>query len=156
MFFRYFLISQQLLTKLFYICDTTLASQGELNMTKTEFSTEVIVKAPLTIDGQPILFDLKSPQLLFCRKGLEPYVNEASKTLLLSQPLPNLYPLARTIHIHKKNIYRSEHKFRKLLLPFSAVANMFLMFYCSFKAGSTIRSIEYGSIPFQQAFHQGK
>lgn len=103
--------NQQLLTKLFYICDTTLASQGELNMTKTEFSTEVIVKAPLTIDGQPILFDLKSPQLLFCRKGLEPYVNEASKTQLLSQPLPNLYPLARTIHIHKKNIYRSEHKF---------------------------------------------
>lgn len=102
------------MTKLFYICDTTMSTQG-VDVTRSQFNTEVLTKAPMLIDGEPILFDIKTPQMLFSRKGLEPYVDETTKAQLISQPLPSIYPMARTIFVHKKNIYRFEHKFRKFL-----------------------------------------
>ncbi|KAI9551587.1 hypothetical protein GHT06_021920 [Daphnia sinensis] len=100
----------QLVNKMFHTMDLALANQN-VDVTQQQFTSEISVKAPLTLDGQPSLFESRQNQLVFGKKPLQPYVDGETKAELLSKPLPSIYPLSRSLSIHERNIYRREHKF---------------------------------------------
>lgn len=104
-------LSTQLLTKLFHICDTQLVSEG-VDVTQTQLTSELSIKAPLEVDGGSIMFDLRPSMLAFNRKKLAPYADEAGRKEILARPLPSIYPLNRLLSVFETNIYRLEHTFR--------------------------------------------
>lgn len=137
--------------------DLALANQN-IDVTQQQFTSEISVKAPLTLDGQPSLFEIRQNQLVFGKKPLQPYVDGEIKAELLSNPLPSIYPLSRSISIHERNIYRREHKFRELLRQIRI-----FIFWRRFKlcalfdscpARSPIRSPDDEHLFHKQTFHE--
>lgn len=98
---------------MFNTLDVTLARQN-IDAPQYHFNSEFTVRAPLTLDGEPVLFESRKNHLIFGRKPLKQYVDEKIKSELVSKPLPSIYPLSRTVSIFGRNIYRMESKFRKL------------------------------------------
>lgn len=104
--------STQLLGKIFHAADVSLANQ-DIDVSQNQFATEITVKASLSLDGQPCLFETRQNNLVFGRKPLQPYVDGERRAQLISKPLPSIYPLSRTVSIFEHNIYRLESKFRE-------------------------------------------
>lgn len=84
-------------------------------MAQYHFNSEFTTRAPLILDGKPVLFESFQNNVVLGRKPMPPYVDGETKAQLLSKPLPSIYPLNRTISIHGRNIYRLESKFRELI-----------------------------------------
>lgn len=114
--------SEQLLTKLFHICDSSLAAEG-VDVSQAHTTSQIGIQAPLTVDGDPLLFSLQVGRLGFNRKRLQPYADGATKAELLSRPLPSIYPLGRLLSIHQTNVYRMEHRFRQYFIGNKRIKN---------------------------------
>ena len=110
-YLRYY-YSVQMMNKMFHTVDASLVSQN-IDVTEQQFTNETMIRAPLILDGKQSIFETRQHRLVFGRKPLQPYLDGKVKTELLSQPLPDIYPLSRVISIHEQNIYRTDHKFRE-------------------------------------------
>lgn len=97
---------------MFHAIDMSLAKEN-IDVCQNQFTSEISVKTPLTLESQPFLFETRHNQLVFGRKALQPYVDGTVKEDFLAKPLPSIYPLSRTISISENNIYRLETLFRK-------------------------------------------
>lgn len=106
--------SVQLISKMFHTADSTLAGQN-IDVTQQQFTSQIMIRAPLTLEGRPSVFEARQNTLVFGKKPLQPYLDGEVKAEQLSKPLPDIYPLNRTISLHGKNIYRMEHKFREFV-----------------------------------------
>ncbi|EFX83442.1 hypothetical protein DAPPUDRAFT_301877 [Daphnia pulex] len=100
----------QLISKMFHTADSTLAGQN-IDATQQQFTSQIMIRALLTLEGRPSVFEARQNTLVFGKKPLQPYLDGEVKAEQLSKPLPDIYPLNRTISLHGKNIYRMEHKF---------------------------------------------
>lgn len=147
--------SSQLLNKIFHIVDTTLVKQ-DVEVAQYHFNSEFTTRAPLILDGKPILFESFQNHVVLGRKPMPPYVDGELKAELLSKPLPSIYPLSRTVSIHGRNIYRLETKFRKF------TRNKFVLFvlfidilddvFHSRPTRSSAGSTDDGYLSYQPAF----
>lgn len=104
----------QLISKMFHTADSTLAGQN-IDVTQQQFTSQIMIRALLTLEGRPSVFEARQNTLVFGKKPLQPYLDGEVKAEQLSKPLPDIYPLNRTISLHGKNIYRMEHKFREFV-----------------------------------------
>lgn len=104
--------SVQLLNKMFHTIDATLVAQN-IDVTQQQLTSEITIRAPMTLEGKQSLFETRQNLLVFGKDPLQPYLGGEVKAELLSKPLPDIYPLNRTISLHKTNIYRMESKFRE-------------------------------------------
>lgn len=105
--------SVQLLGKMFHVADLSLTKES-LDVTRNQFTSEVLIKAPLTMDGRPFQIELQKNLLMFGRKPLQPFIVGENKDELLSKELPSIYPVSRSLSLRSQNIYRLETKFREL------------------------------------------
>jgi len=97
---------------MFHTIDATLVAQN-IDVTQQQLTSEITIRAPMTLEGKQSLFETRQNLLVFGKDPLQPYLDGEVKAELLSKPLPDIYPLNRTISLHKHNIYRMESKFRE-------------------------------------------
>jgi hypothetical protein len=105
--FDLLLISEQLMSKIFHIMDTTLTRNG-VDVFKTQTMMNTNLKEVLQVSGEPMLFSIRANRLSCSKKPLEPYSDSQIRTEVLSRPLPSIYPLEPTVTIFPQNIYRLE------------------------------------------------
>lgn len=141
---------------MFHTADSTLAGQN-IDVTKQQFTSQIMIRAPLTLEGRPSVFEARQNTLVFGKKPLQPYLDGEVKAEQLSKPLPDIYPLNRTISLHGKNIYRMEHKFREFVATISLLMHQTLILDCAIfdsrPARGSVRSTHNGGVLHQQTFH---
>lgn len=107
---------------MFHVADLSLTKEN-LDITRNQLTSEIVIKAPLTMDGRPFQIELEKNLLVFGRKPLQPFIVGENKDKLLSKELPSIYPVSRSLSLRSQNIYRLETKFRELLVSFFSVMN---------------------------------
>ena len=150
--FDLLLTSEQLMSKMFHIMDTTLTRNG-LDVLKNHTVMNTNLKEVLQVSGEPMLVSIKAKQLLCSKKPLEPYSDSEIRTEVLSRPLPSIYPLEPTISIFPQNIYRLESLSREFWL-FIRVYMRFNFRICSCQIRKLVSALEHGHLYLEHAVHQ--